>query len=88
VTARVTPINPARDANLMPGDLTTIAGSNVVAIESFGAMVVTLSDAQAAPVSFASGRTSVIRIPVGSRTPSAALRSSVPLYVADRQTGR
>ena len=44
MTVRVTPIAPASDTAVMPGDFTTVVAGTAVPIESFGAMNVTLTD--------------------------------------------
>lgn len=87
VKAQITPINPALDSKLMPADFTTIAGDGTArTIESYGALVVNLTDAQGVRVNLANGKSSTIRIPVGSR--SSARPASIPLYYLDEASGR
>lgn len=90
VTVSLTPINPAIDINLMPGDYTALAGGNgaVQQIESFGAILVEIRDASGARYNLAAGKSATVRIPLGTRTPAAALEPSVPLWYMNEQTGR
>ncbi|MDP5032043.1 putative Ig domain-containing protein, partial [Paraglaciecola sp.] len=85
VTAQVTVIDPSRDISVMPGDMLTTDGDELVPIESFGAMDVILTDAAGAAVDVQSGQTVTIRIPLSesSTTPPA----TIPLYYFDSSTG-
>lgn len=83
---RVTPINPASDTSLMPGDFSTVVSGAAVPIESFGALTVTLRDGGGAPLNLRSGQTATIRIPVGTR--SASTPATIPLFFFDATTGR
>lgn len=87
VTARVTPIDPAADPASMPGDFRAAApgGAAPRAIESFGALNVTLTDGAGNRLNLASGRSATIRIPVSTR--SAAVPATIPLYWFNEQTG-
>jgi Carboxypeptidase regulatory-like domain len=86
ITVTVTPISPALDSSFMPGDYTTVVGTQAVAIESFGALTVNLMDASG-PLNVAAGKVATIRIPVSTRS-SQALPGSVPLFYVSPQTGR
>lgn len=84
VSALVTPINPAQDPNLMPGDYrTTDAGASAL-LESFGALSVALTDAVGGTYNLASGLSATIRIPASSR--AGTLPATVPLYWFDATT--
>ncbi len=83
---RVTPINPASDSSLMPGDFSTVVSGTSRPIESFGAMNVTLRDGTGGALNLRSGQTATIRIPVGTR--SASTPSTIPLFYFDAATGR
>jgi hypothetical protein len=84
VSALVTPINPAQDPNLMPGDYrTTDAGASAL-IESFGAVSVVLADAVGGTYNLATGLSATIRIPASSR--ASTLPATVPLYWFDEAT--
>jgi Immunoglobulin I-set domain len=83
LTARLTPIDPARDAETMPGDYTNAAGAS---IESFGALSVELSDAGGARLNLKPGSTATVRIALATR--SAAPPTSVPLFYFNETTGR
>ncbi len=81
VTVDLAPIDPAADAGNMPGDFQSSTG----AIESFGALNVTLRDANGNRLNLANGQTSTIRIPVSTRAPS--LTPTMPLYYLDETSG-
>jgi len=83
---RVTPINPASDSSLMPGDFSTVVSGAAAPIESFGALNVTLRDSAGAALNLSSGRTATIRIPVGTR--SASTPATIPLFYFDTAAGR
>jgi hypothetical protein len=87
VTARVTPIDPAADPDSMPGDFRATApgGGAPRAIESFGALNVTLTDDAGNRLNLATGRTATIRIPVATR--SADVPPTIPLFWFNEQTG-
>lgn len=86
VTVEMTPISVAVNSSWMSGDYTAMASGQVSIIESFGAVTVTLKDAQGARVNLASGQTATIRIPVSSR--SATVPATAPLFYFDESTGR
>lgn len=90
VSASVTPIDPAADPQSMPGDYTTgntVAGTtNPERIESFGAIKVSLKDANGAKLDLKPGSTATIRIPLASR--SANSPATIPLYYFNETTGR
>jgi uncharacterized protein YfaP (DUF2135 family) len=83
---RLTPINPASDSSVMPGDFTTLVSGSASPIESFGAMNVVLTDATGAALKLRSGVSATVRIPVATRnsTPPA----SIPLFHFDTATAR
>ncbi len=87
VSVSVTPINPATDPNLMPGGFNGISagGSSTQPIESFGAMLVDIRDSVGARYTLAGGKTSTIRIPLG--TQSANPPATVPLWFFDETAG-
>ncbi|MDX1250997.1 MAG: Ig-like domain-containing protein [Gammaproteobacteria bacterium] len=88
VNVALTPINPALDAGLMPGDYTAItaAGGTPVPIESFGALLIDIRDSGGARYDLAPGSTATIRIPVGTR--SALPPVTIPLFYFDEGTAR
>ena len=83
---RVTPIDPATDTQVMPGDFTTLVGATPVPIESFGALNVQIADATGAALNLRSGLTATVRIPVASR--NANPPASIPLFHFDNTSGR
>ncbi|MDT3779252.1 FG-GAP-like repeat-containing protein [Nitrospira sp. MA-1] len=87
VNVAVTPINPALDINLMPGDFRGVSARNgsQVPIESFGAMLIDVRDATGTRYNLAPGMTSTIRIPVGTLSPT--LPPTIPLFFFDENTG-
>ncbi len=86
VMVSVTPINPAIDSALMPGDYTGVsAGGTSTPIESFGAMVVDIRDNAGTRYNLAAGKTSTIRIPLGTQNPNPP--ATVPLWYFDDTTG-
>lgn len=85
VTVSVTPINPARDPNLMPGDFTGVSAGGATPIESFGALVVDIRDAAGARYSLAAGKTATIRIPLGTQNPNPP--ATLPLWYFNETTG-
>jgi len=86
VTVSVTPINPALNAGLMPGDFTAGSAEAPQIIESFGAMQIDIRDASGAAYNLAPNRTATLRIPLASR--SANIPATVPLFYMDTTTGR
>ena len=87
VNVSVTPINPAVDPNLMPGGFTGISagGGSAQPIESFGALLVDIRDGAGTQYNLASGKTSTIRIPLG--TQSANPPATIPLWYFDETAG-
>jgi hypothetical protein len=87
VNVAVTPVNPAVDPALMPGDFSGVVANGVspVPIESFGAMIIDVRDNAGTRYNLAAGKTSTIRIPVG--TLSANPPATVPLWFFDETTG-
>lgn len=88
VTVAITPISPALDVNGMPGDYTTVVAGVVTPIESYGAMLITITDAAGARYNLAAGKSSTIRIPLSTRTPVASIPATIPLFYLDETTGR
>lgn len=85
VNVSVTPINPAADPNLMPGDFTGVSAGGMTAIESFGALVVDIRDNAGNSYNLASGKTATIRIPLGTKNPNSP--ATLPLWYFDVTTG-
>ena len=86
VTAEVTPIDPASNAANMPGNYTAqAAGGATTAIESFGALGVTLKDAAGSALNLAPGKTATLRIPLATRSASAP--ATIPLFYLNESTG-
>lgn len=83
VTIAVTPVNPALDSAVMPGDYTTANGTQ--SIESFGALIVTPRDANGNAVNLVAGKQATIRIPASSRT--AVIPAQVPLFSLNPTSG-
>lgn len=87
VNVTVTPINPAVDPNLMPGDYTGVSagGGGAEPIESFGAMVIDIRDNAGTRYNLAVGKTATIRIPLGTQNPNPP--ATIPLWYFDETTG-
>lgn len=88
VTVSLTPIAPATDSSLMPGEYTTATGGGMANIESFGALAVSLTDSTGARLNLAQAKKATIRIPVSTRLTGAPLPSTIALYYVSEQTGR
>ena len=88
VNVSVTPINPSIDVNYMPGDFTAApaGGGAPIQIETFGAQLVDIRDNSGVRYSLAPNATAVIRIPVGTRSPTQP--ATIPLFYFDDSTGR
>ncbi len=88
VNVSLTPINPAIDSRIMPGDFTALlSGSTTpVAIESFGALRVDVRDDNGTRYTLATGQTATLRIPLG--TLSASPPATIPLLIFNETTGR
>lgn len=84
-TVALTPIDPTQAVDSMPGDFTAAAASGTEAIESFGALTVSITDASGNHLNLGAGQTATIRIPVASRNGSPA--ASIPLYYFNQSTG-
>ncbi len=87
VTVSLTPIDPSEDTSVMPGGFNGISagGSSTQPIESFGAMLVDIRDSAGTRYTLAGGKTSTIRIPLG--TNSANPPATVPLWFFDETDG-
>jgi uncharacterized protein YfaP (DUF2135 family) len=85
VTAQVTPIAPAADVNVMPGNYLAAAGGGAAPMESFGALDASFTDADGTPLNLAAGTTATVRIAPSSR--SGVLPASVPLFFYNTTTG-
>ncbi len=87
VNVAVTPINPAVDANLMPGDFNGVSagGGSPVPIESFGALLIDIRDNSGTRYNLATGKTATIRIPLGTLSPAPP--ATIPLFFFDESTG-
>jgi uncharacterized protein YfaP (DUF2135 family) len=85
VTARVTPIAPASDVNVMPGNYLAGTDGGSAPIESFGALDASFVDADGAPLNLAAGMDATVRIAPSSRADE--LPPSVPLFHYDTVSG-
>jgi hypothetical protein len=87
VNVALTPINPAVDVNLMPGDFNGISagGGSPVPIESFGALLIDIRDNSGTRYTLAPGKTATIRIPLGTLSPAPP--ATIPLFFFDEDTG-
>lgn len=84
VTADITPIDPAIDISLMPGDMMSVNSSGELSpIASFGALTVDFKDSAGNDLDLASGTTATIKIPVSSR--GQVLPSTIPLFYFDNE---
>lgn len=86
VKVDLTLIPVAVNSNWLPGDYTAMVAGQVDNIESFGAVTVTLTDAQGARVNLAPAQSATIRIPVSSR--AATVPATASLYYFDESSGR
>ena len=88
VNVAVTPINPALDTSVMPGDYTAVlaGGGAAVPIESFGALLIDVRDDIGTRYTLGTGKSASVRIPVG--TLSATPPASIPMLVFNAATGR
>jgi hypothetical protein len=84
-TIGLTPINPAQRSSAMPGAYLVATGTGVAPIESFGAIHVSLQDAQGHKLNLAPNKTATIRIPVASR--SSHPPAEIPLLYLNESTG-
>jgi hypothetical protein len=85
VNVAVTPINPAVDPRLMPGDYTGVSAGGITPIESFGALLVDIRDNSGTRYNLAEGKTATIRIPLGTLSPNPP--ATIPLFFFDETTG-
>lgn len=86
VTAEVTPILPASNLAVMPGNYIGVNGSGPEEpMESYGALDVRFTDANGERLTLAAGQTATLRIPVSSR--AAAPPDPVPLFYYDTVFG-
>lgn len=87
VNVSLTPINPAIDSRVMPGDYTTVPTGSAapVSIESFGALLVDIRDDSGTRYNLAAGQVSTVRIPLG--TLSASPPRAIPLFYFNETTG-
>lgn len=69
----------------MPGDFTGVSAGGTTPIESFGAIVVDLRDNAGNRYNLAVGKTSTIRIPLGTQNPNPP--ATIPLWFFDEATG-
>lgn len=85
-TSRLTPINPALNPELMPGNYSVAqAGGGTAQFESFGAFDMTFSDSAGNALNLAPGQTATIRIPVATR--SSTIPTTIPLMYYDTAAG-
>ena len=87
VNVSLTPINPADDVDLMPGDLTAVSagGGDPVPLESFGALWIDIRDDSGARYDLQPGMSATIRIPLGTRSDDPP--ETIPLYFFNEETG-
>lgn len=85
VLVQLTPINPAQDPNLMPGDYRTTNSGAAAWLESFGGLSVVLTDAAGGSYNLAAGQSATLRIPAATR--ASTLPPTVPLYGFNESTG-
>ncbi len=83
VSVQVTPVNPALDSSVMPGDYTTAGGTQ--AIESFGALIVSPINSAGQYVDLVAGKTATLRIPAVAK--GVPLAATIPLFYVDKNTG-
>ena len=86
ITVRLTPIAPASDSAVMPGDFTTLVNGSSTPIESFGALEVRLTDGAGSALNLRPGQTASLRIPLSSRASSPP--ATIPLFHFDSAAGR
>ena len=84
LTANLTPIDPSSNPQIMPGNFTTSAGTQ---IESLGAMEVNFTDNSGAQLNLASGQSAVIRIPVAATNQGTA-PATMPAFFYNNTTGQ
>lgn len=87
VNAQITVIDPKANLSFMPGNYLAQGAAGTEAIESFGALQVTLTDTDGGTLSLKSGQTAVIRIPASQATTATVLPADVPLYYFDEKSG-
>ncbi|MCM5679274.1 carboxypeptidase regulatory-like domain-containing protein [Schlegelella sp. S2-27] len=85
-SVELTPIDPAVNVDLMPGDFTASTPNGVQPLESFGAMRVDIRSSAGDRLNLAQGQTATIRIPVATR--SATSPNTIPLFHFNESTGR
>ncbi|MEE9304426.1 MAG: immunoglobulin-like domain-containing protein [Thiotrichaceae bacterium] len=83
ITVHITPIDPALDIDLIPGDMTTSSGAYM---SSYGAISLELVDAEGNDLSLPVGETATIRIPVSNKG-TASLPATTPLFYYDFTQG-
>ncbi|VAW54073.1 hypothetical protein MNBD_GAMMA06-1019 [hydrothermal vent metagenome] len=86
VTINLTVVDPRIDIDLMPGDMLVDAGAGELSpIESFGAIIVTFTDAAGSDLDLAQGSNATIRIPLADKSGSPP--ATIPLYFYDEDNG-
>ena len=85
VTARLTPLAPGANTDVMPGNYLAATATGTAPIESFGALDITYTDSTGAALNLASGVTAELRIPLSARTTTPP--ATVPLFYFDTVTG-
>ncbi len=85
VLVQLTPINPALDPNLMPGDYRTTNAGAAAWLESYGALTVVLTDAAGGSYNLAAGQSATIRIPAATR--ASTMPATIPLYWFNESSG-
>lgn len=88
VTVAVTPIEPARSLESMPGNFTALSSSGaILPMESAGAINVELKDSAGNPLNLGPGQKAKIRIPVNTLTPANQLPLTTPLFYYSESKG-
>ncbi len=82
VTVSITPIDTARNIDMMPGDMVDKDGKP---IESYGAVTIEFVDAQGHTLNLASGTTATVRIPASKR--GGTFPATIPFYYFDTTHG-
>ena len=82
ISGSLTPIDPAIDIALMPGEMKDNNGNPIA---SYGAMTIEFTDSTGSKLNLASGQTSRIKIPVSNK--GGSLPQTIPLYYFDDSNG-
>jgi Carboxypeptidase regulatory-like domain len=86
VRVGLTPISPAADSSVLPGDYSSLVAGVATPIDSYGALELRLRDSSGAALALRAGQTAVLRIPVATR--SDTLPKTLSLFSFDSNSGR